>query len=112
MGAGTAAGATNARSAAVLVLPTTPLAADSEPRGHRIEATAGVGPNNLVKGRVGVSEQMARQRNGGSEDADSHFLDNRLAGPGKPALRSAVRDFRISAWVRRVQTGHKDSRHT
>jgi hypothetical protein len=66
----------------------------------------------LVKGRVGVSEQMARQRNGGSEDADSHFLDNRLAGPGKPALRSAVRDFRISAWVRRVQTGHKDSRHT
>jgi hypothetical protein len=42
---------------------------DGEPRGHRIEAIAGVGPNSLVKGRVGGSEQMARQRNGGSEDA-------------------------------------------
>src|SRR5499433_1743833 len=45
------------------------VSADSEPRGHPIEATAGVGPSNLVKGRVGGSEQMARQRNGGSEDA-------------------------------------------
>jgi hypothetical protein len=45
------------------------VSADSEPLGHRIEATAGVSPNSLVKGRVGSVKQMARQRNGGSEHA-------------------------------------------
>src|SRR5262249_53605878 len=45
------------------------VSADGEALGHRIEAAAGVGPNSLVKGRVESVKQMARQRNGGSEDA-------------------------------------------
>src|SRR5262249_49610260 len=42
---------------------------DGEAPGHRIEATAGVGLNDLVEGGVGGVKKMARQRNGGSEHA-------------------------------------------
>src|SRR5262249_2124427 len=38
---------------------------DGEALGHRIEATAGVGLNDLVEGGVGGVKKMARQRNGG-----------------------------------------------
>src|SRR5262249_18249678 len=45
------------------------VGADSEAFGHRVEAATRIGPNNLVKGRVGTVKQMAGQRNGGSKDA-------------------------------------------
>jgi hypothetical protein len=47
---------------------------DGEPRGHRIKAIPSVGPNDLIEGPVGGGEQVARQRNGGSEDAVCGFL--------------------------------------
>jgi hypothetical protein len=68
-GSGDGAGGRNERDVGGVIGATYTVSANSEPRGHRIEATARVGLNDLAEGRVGSSEQVARQRNGGSEDA-------------------------------------------